>query len=72
MSFAANPEENLAGIIAVVIISIEQQCRNTGSLQTAILMLPLGSKKFVGISSCLSQNWSFAVNLTDKGRTVFV
>ena len=53
-----------------IYISIEQQCPKTGGLQAATLKLSLGPKQFVDISSGLSQNWSFCLNLIDKGRTI--
>ena len=53
-------------------MSMEQQCPKTGSLQEAIPMWSLGSKKFVDISPGLSQNRSFYLHLRDKGRTTLV
>ena len=61
-----------AGIIAVVIIFREQQCPKSGSLQAAIPRWFLGCKNFVDISPGLSQNRSFYLHLTDKGRTTLV
>ena len=61
-----------AGIITVVITSMKQQCPKMGSLQAAIPRCPVGSKKFVDISPGLSQNRSFYLHLTDKGRTSLV
>ena len=61
-----------AGITTAVIVSIERQCPKTGSFKAAIPRWSLGSKKVVVISPGLSQNRSFYLHLTDKGRTTLV
>ena len=48
-----------AGIVAVIIISIEQQCPKTGSLQAIIPKWSLGSNSFVDISPGLSKTGIF-------------